>query len=298
MAKLREALTRGVESELIESELYGTIIDSVEPALVGTQVLALRFTPADIPGSSIDVPLNTTANMKVDMIAEGAEFRKDRAAAVSFNLKPAKYGIDCQITKEITEDAKFPMLEWNLKEAGRAMAKKLDELILDQIPTAAALTDTTGSTYGEVMAATRVVTGSTAVTLANISTALTNCKKLNYQPDYLLVCPAVADDLRNIDTFHEADKSGSREMFERGMIGRIMGMRVIESPQVQNTTDGDSYNYAYVVDSRHALCLAEKRPITVERYNQVNVDLIGLAISARWATRYLRPGACAAITSS
>jgi N4-gp56 family major capsid protein len=291
MTKLKEALTRGAESELIQSELYGTIIDSVQAKLVGTQLVAVRFTPADIPGSSIDVPLNTKNNLAVDMIAEGAEFRKDQAAAVSFNLKPAKYGLDCQITKEMTEDAKFPMLEWNLKQAGYQMARKLDSLILAQIETASPLTDSTGATYGEVLSATRNVSGGTAVTLANISTAVKNLEANDYEPDFLIVSPAVADDIRNIDTFHEADKSGSREMFERGMIGRIMGMTVIMSSQV-------TANYAYVIDSKHALCLAEKRPITVERYNQANVDLVGLAVSARWGVRYLRPGACSMITSS
>jgi len=289
--KLREALTRGQESELIESELYGTIIDSVQATTVGTQLVAVRFSPTDIPGSSIDVPLNHKNSMAVDSIAEGAEFRKDRAAAVSFNLKPMKYGLDCQITKEMTEDAKFSMLEWNIKEAGYQMARKLDSLILAEIATASPLTDSTGTTYGEILSATRNVSGGTAVTLANISTAVKNIESNDYVADYLIVSPAVADDLRNIDTFHEADKSGSREMFERGMIGRIMGMKVIVSSQV-------TANYAYVIDSRHALCLAEKRPITVERYNQANMDLVGLAVSARWGARYLRPGACSMITSS
>jgi N4-gp56 family major capsid protein len=190
----------------------------------------------------------------------------------------------------MTEDAKFPMLEWNLKQAGYQMARKLDSLIMAQIEAASAVTD--GAANGEPdWSAARTVAGGTAVTLANISTAVKNLQTYDYEPDYLIVSPAVADDIRNIDTFHEADKSGSREMFERGMIGRIMGMRVIMSSQV-------TANYAYVIDSRHALCLAEKRPITVERYNQANVDLVGLAVSARWGVRYLRPGASALITSS
>lgn len=297
-SKLSEALTRGVGSEIIESELYGTLMDSVQDTLVGTQVLSLRLGPQDIPGSSIDIALNQRNAMAVDSIAEGAEFRKDRAAAVSFNLKPKKYGLDCQITKEMIEDAKFSMVEWNVREAGYQMARKLDELILDQIPTAAALNDTNPATYGEYLPSTRVVTGGTAVTLANLSTAIKNIQNLGYTADRILVCPAVADDLRNIDTFHEANKSGSREMFETGMTGMIMGCKVVTSNIVQNTAAGDSYDYAYVIDSRYALCLAEKRPITIERYKQENADLVGMAVSARWAARYLRPGACAAITSS
>jgi N4-gp56 family major capsid protein len=278
--KLRELLTRGAESELIQSTLYDRIIESVKANLIGTQIIALRLGPTDIKGSSIDIPLNTTNNMAVDEIAEGAEFNKQRAAAYSFNMKPKKYGLDCQITKEMVEDGNFAMVEWNVTEAGYQMARKLDNLIMSAIETGAAVSASTTSDAGA-----GTVAGGSAITVAN------DLRVGNYNPDYLIVSAAVEDDLRNIDTFHEADKLGSREVFERGVIGRIMGMTVLVSNQV-------TANYAYVVDSKYALALAEKRPITIESYKQENMDLVGLAVSARWAVRHLRAGACCLITTS
>ena len=156
MGRLQELLTRNAESELIPSTLYGTLIDSVRAELVGTQVIALRFGPNDIRGASIDVCLNTANSIAVMQIAEGAEFPKQQAAAETFNLKPLKYGMDIGITKEMVEDSQFAVVEWNIREAGYQMARKLDTLIIAQIEA--------GDT-----AASSTVSGSTAVTLANIN---------------------------------------------------------------------------------------------------------------------------------
>ena len=278
MSKLQELLTTGAESELIESEIYGTLIQSVRENLVGTQVLAIRSGPNMIPGSSLDVTLDTKDAMTVEEMGEGTEFRKSEGAAETFNLNPVKYGMDIQITKEMMEDAKFSMVDWQLGEAGYQMAKKLDSLLMAQIAA--------GST-----AASHDVTGSTAITLANISTGIKNLRVDGYSANYLIVSAAVEDDLHNIDTFHEADKVGNRETFETGLVGRIMGLTVLVSNQV-------TANYAYVIDSRHALILAEKRPITIEKYKQENRDLVGIAVSARWKARYLRANACCTITTT
>lgn len=278
MGNLQELLTRGNESEMIPSTLHGTLIDSVRAELVSTNVLAMRFGPSDISGSSIDLVLNTKNNMAVTPIAEGAEFPKQRAAAESFNLKPIKYGMDVGITKEMIEDNQFAVVEWQVKEAGYQMARQLDSLILAQIEA--------GDT-----AASNTVSGSTRVTLANLSTAVLKLRAEDYKPNYLIVSPEVEDDLHIIDTFHEADKLGTREVFQTGTIGRIMGMTVLVSSQVTTS-------YAYVIDSRNALVLAEKRPITIENYKYENYDLVGIAVSARWKPRYLRAAANCVITST
>ena len=278
MSKLQELLNTGSESELIESEIYSVLIKAVKETLVGTQILAIRIGPESIPGSSIDIDLETKDSMTIEEIAEGAEFRKTHAKAETFNLKPVKYGGDIQITKEMIEDAKFAQVEWQIEQAGYQMAKKLDSLIMAQIEA--------GDT-----AAGHTVSGSTAITVANISEAIKNLNEDGYEADYMIVSSAIVDDLHNIDTFHEADKLGSREVFETGMIGRIMGMNVIWSNQV--TT-----NYAYVIDSKNALILAEKRPITIEQYKEENRDITGIAVSARWKVRYLRAEANAVITTT
>jgi hypothetical protein len=116
---------------------------------------------------------------------------------------------------------------------------------------------------------------------------------LDFTATDLIVGPEVANDLRNIDTFVEADKLGSREAFENGLIGKIFGMDVFEASPLAITTTS-----AYVFDRNHAFAIAEKRPLTVEKYDEVSRDISGAVITQRLKVSTLRAGAIAKITTS
>lgn len=275
--RLQELLTRQAETETIESEIYGVLIDAVRAKLVGTNLMALRIGAGSIPGSSIDVDLWDKNVVMVHEVGEAAEVPLEIGTVSTFNLKPLKYGLRPLITKEMQEDGKFDLMQYNLKEAGYQMARKLDSLIMAQIEA--------GDT-----AASNTVSGGAAITVANINTAIYNLENNDYAATDIVVSPAVAMDIRNIDTFVEADKAGVTNP-SQGLLGKILGMTVWQSTQV-------TANYAYVIDREHALCMAEKRPITVERYNDVTRDLSGVVITARWKVRYLRDDANCVITTT
>jgi len=277
MERLQELLTRTAEPETIESEIYGKLIDAVKAKLIGTNLLALRIGPGSIPGSSIDVDLWDRNVVKVHKVGEAAEVPIEVGTVSTFNLKPEKYGLRPLITKEMQEDGKFDLMEYNLREAGYQMARKLDSLIMAQIEAGDS-------------AAGNTVSGGAAITVANINEAIYNLESNDYTPTDFIVSPAVAMDIRNIDTFVEADKAGITNP-SQGLIGKIFGMRVWQTTQA-------TANYAYVIDKNHALCMAEKRPITIERYNDVTRDLSGVVITARWKVRYLRAAANVVITTS
>lgn len=285
MSKLKELLTRDAESELIESEIYGVIIEAVQEKLFGPQVIRMRLGPGDIPGSSIDIDLETKDSLVVEKTGETAEFIKGHAAAETFNLKPEKWTVDIQISNEMIEDSKFSLIDWQIRAAGYKMAEKMDLLILTQIRTGADANSTA-----------HAVNSGTALTLANIASGMQFLEADGYNPTHMIVSAGHANDLRNIDTFTEADKLGSRETFERGLVGRVFGMNVLETNQAY--LGQSTYEYALIVDSQHALVLAEKRPISIAKYSQENKDITGIAVSARFKARYLRKEACAYVYST
>lgn len=278
MGKLQEVLMLDHESELIPSQIYSTLIESVREVLVGTQIVQ-RIGPESIPGSSIDIDLNTKDAMVVEQTSEASEFFKSTAGAETINMKPVKYTVDIQISREMIEDSKFSLVEWQIQEAGYQFAKKMDALIMAQIKT--------GADANTVAHAT---SSGSAMTLANITATMKFLEADGYTPSHMIVNAGAAEDLRNMDTFVEADKLGSRETFERGLVGRVFGMNVIETNQAALDT---TYDYCLLVDSRHALILAEKRPISIAKYNQENKDIVGIAVSARFKARYKRKEACA-----
>lgn len=281
MPQLRELLTGSGESELIPSTIYGILMPSVRRTLVGTQVCR-RIGPESIPGSSIDIDANTDNAMIVEKTAPTAEFSKSHAKTETYNLKPEKYTIDIQITRELIEDSKFSVIEWQIEEAGYQMAKELDKQIMQAIYDGADANSTD-----------HLTDSSAALTLANINATIKFLEADGYHATHMIVTSGIAEDLRNMDTFHEADKLGSREVFERGLVGRICGMNVIQTEQALGTQT--TYQRALIIDSRHALVLAEKRPISIARYNQENKDIVGIAVSARWKARYHRAAACACV---
>jgi len=281
MAKrLMELMQTTSEPEMIESEIYGTVIEAVKKNLVGTNLLALRIGASAIPGGSIDIVTQDKDSMIAHKIAEGAEIPINNEAVSYFTLTPEKYGLRPLVTKEMIEDNKWDIIQRQLQEAGYTMQKQLDSLIMAQIKAGADANSTA-----------HAVNGGSALTFSNIPEAILKLEEDDHKATDMVIHPEVANDIRNIAEFVHADKSGVTNV-SQSLIGTLFDMKVWVST---NGTSDSSYKYAYVVDRNHALCLAEKRPITVERYNDVTRDLSGIAITARWAARYLRPEACAYI---
>lgn len=284
--RLAEIMTTDTEPEQLPSTLYATLVEAVKKTTIGTQLLARRFGPQSIKGSSIDVVTADRGSSAVHVIGEGQEVPIDLAETSTFNMKPVKYGLRPVVTKEMQEDGQWDMIQHNISEGGFRMGEELDALILDELDTAAALaTDDNGATR-----TAHDVSGGAGITVKNITDAMNYLEADNYKPTDIILDTAVANDVRNIDTFVEADKAGITNP-SKSLIGRIFGMNVW-------VTSNGTANYAYVIDRAHALCLAEKRPLTIERYNDETRDLAGVVLTARWKARYLRPDAIARITTS
>ena len=136
--------------------------------------------------------------------------------------------------------------------------------------------------------------GGAAVTIANVTRAMQYLEDADYDPSDFIVGTEVLNDLRNIDTFVEADKAGNTEMMSTGFKGVIYGMNVIRV----STNAGMTTTSAYVIDRRFAYVIAEKRPITIENFNLPSNDMSATVVTQRIAVRHLRANAIAKITST
>jgi N4-gp56 family major capsid protein len=243
---IKELLTTGAATEgslLMEKKIYDTLWEAVMKSLIGRSYAAIDIAPAGIPGSSIDIDLVTPDSMKVYSVAEGGAIPLDTLAFTSINMKPVKYGVRIAVTKEMMEDGKWDMAAFHIKQAGVEMAENLDSRILTALD-----------------GATNAVSGGAAITINNITTAMQYLEDNDYTPTTLLVGAEVANDLRNIDTFVEAEKFGSTEMMSNGFVGRIYGMDVVRfSSNIGTKTS------AYVIDKNQAFAISEKIPDTVEK---------------------------------
>lgn len=281
---VKELLSTGLGTEgqlLIPRSIHDTLIEEVDKNLIPRSEAALYFGPADIPGSSKDVDLSTPNQMDVRLIAEGAEVVIDQSAYTSFNLKPVKWGVALRITREMLEDGKWNLLTHNLKIAGKRFAENETSLILSDA----------------LQNGTNTVAGGAAITIANITRAMQYLDDADYTPTTLFVGMEVLNDLRNIDTFVEANKVGNTEMLQRGFLGTIYGLNVIKFST--NAAPSATYSkYAYVTDRMHAYVIAEKRPVTVENFEMPAYDMSAASVTQRIKIRHLRADAIAIITTS
>jgi hypothetical protein len=219
--------------------------------------------------------------MRVYQVAEGASIPLDVAAYDSFNMKPDKYAVRIAVTKEMMEDGKWNLIEHNLMVAGIEVAENEDLLIIRDALDQAANTQAGGASG----------------TISDITRGMQYLEDSDYTPSTMFVGPEFANDLRNIDTFVEANKLGTREMFETGFVGRIFGMDVLRFST--NVAPSTTYSkYAYIIDKNHAFVIAEKRPVTVENYDDKVHDLSGAVVTQRIKVRQLRAAAICKITTS
>lgn len=281
MKYVKELLATGLGTEgqlLLPRKIYDALIEEVDKFLLPRSEAAFVLGPGDVPGSSVDIDLATADTMDVREVPEGAEVPLDQASYSSLNIKPKKYGVALRITRELLEDAKWNLLQHNVKIAGRRLAENENSLIISQ-----ALDD-----------ASNTVSGGAAITIANVTRAMQYLEDSDYSPTSFLVGFEVLNDLRNIDTFVEADKFGSREMLESGFVGRLYGMNVLRA----STNAGMTTTSSYVFDREHAYVIVEKRPVSVENFELPAYDMSAAAVTQRILPGELRAAAIAKITTS
>jgi len=283
MQNIKELLTTGTGTQgtlLIPRKIYDVLIEESQKALIPRSEAALYMGPSSIPGSSIDVDLEVENKLNIRIIAEGQEITLDQDEYTNVNFKPVKYGAAVKITRELMEDSKWALLDKNVKKIGRKLAENETSLIITALD-----------------GADNTTAGGAAITIANITESIFDLDQADKNATTMFVGNEVVQDLRNIDTFVEANKSGNREMISTGMVGVIYGLNVMRFST--NAAPSTTYTkYAYVTDKDECYGIAEKRPITVEGFTLPNFDMTGSAVTQRICVELLRSNAVSKITTS
>ncbi len=267
---------------LIPKLIMPILRDEADKHLIPKELCAIYYTASQTKnyGSSWDVNEVTADSMDVRKVGEGAEIPMDGLEYDSRELTPVKYGVAIRITREILEDSQFDLFQRNIKYAGKRMAEKETELIIT------ALNSTTNA-----------VTGGAAVTIANIAEGMNYLERYDYTPTDMLIGDEVLQDMRNIDTFVEADKAGNTDMIKTGFLGTLFGMKCARFSRNATPTPSTYCKYAYIIDRENAYTIGYKRDITVENFELPTYDMSGACITMRVDVIYLRDYATCEITT-
>ena len=269
-------------SYLVPRKLLGEVMGAVRKNLILRGLAARIFGPGAIPGRTLVLPLQAefTAynHLPVDRVEEFGEVPLGQSEFTSKTLTPVKYGARIGVSKEMQEDGIIDLLSYHAELAGYEFADNEEALIVTALDAAAT-------------ASSNLVANSNAtLPITDITQAMQQLVSKNYRCTHMIVGAEVANDLRNIDTFTEADKSGVNNP-SKLLIGTIFNMKVLVSNNV-------SVKLAYIIDASHAFVIAEKRPLTIERYSDYARDTGFVVIIQRIAVEYLRAGATSEITTT
>jgi len=260
---------------LAPTMVYRTLQEAVRKNLVFRPLAGLLIGPNEIPGPAVKVSLQDPESMVVHEVAEGAELPYGQETYSQITLTPVKYGVTIGITREMIEDSQFSVVEKNAATAGYALADKEDSLVAD------ALSSGAGST----------VTGGATLSLANLTEAMEDLESSGYTATDLIVGTEVAADIRNLAGLNSANLSITSSDLQVRLLGNIFGMNVIVSRNV-------TAKHCLVIDRNHAYAIAEKRPVTLENFDDFMRDTNHTVATIRIATSVLRSSAIAKITTS
>lgn len=268
---------------LVPKLILPILFDEAEKHLIPRE-LAMSYTTASQNkhhGSSWTLNEVKPDSMDIRQVGEGGEIPMDALEYESVTMEPVKYGVSIRITREMMEDSQFDMFNIHVKYAGKRFAEKETELIIT-----------------ELNSTTNAVTGGAAVTVANIAEGMNYLERYDYTPTDMLIGDEVLQDMRNIDTFVEADKAGNTEMIKTGFLGTLFGMKCARFSRNATPTPSTYCKYAYVIDRNNSYAVAYKRDITVENFDLPTYDMQGASITMRVDVEAVRDYATCEITTA
>jgi len=257
------------DSSQATAKVLDIVWEAAKPNLIGRKLAVVIAQDAPI----IKIPRATLS--KAYEVAEGAEIPVSTEEYDNITLTPKKYGVRPLISREMVEDAEWDVIEYQLAEAGRAMADIETEKIVSQM----------------IIDAGNSVAAATSGTLAysDVVNIFKECLVDGFTPDTIAIHPTELADLLKDTAIQKAMEWGGQAVAPSGQIATLLGMQVLVSTKVTSGT-------ALIVDSKHAGVLFIRRDITTEEYEDPIKDLAGVAVTSRWAYATLRANAIGKVT--
>jgi hypothetical protein len=272
-------LSTAIEStNLIQTEMYKTVVEGAEPFKVMRQ--ALNVLPMN--AATLDIPVGEAGSYARE-VAEGAEvpISTQDYSKVTFTAK--KIAERPVITDEMVADALYPVIELELRKAGAKLENKINQMAIVELVdnSSANEHDTNGSNQG----------------IKAIAAAVAKVEADGFMPDRIVMCPGFKAGI--MAEFVPTGYSGADTVMT-GKLPNLLGLQAFVSNVVHTTAASWAYGTnedlgAVVFDSQNSTMLGIRQDITVKRYDDVVRMLQGTVVSARVAVDTLQANAGARI---
>ena len=207
------------------------------------------------------------------------------------------YNTADRVNQDFLEDAQSGVLTYYWQELHRAHKEEISQLFLDQITgvaTSGSATDPSGNVY----------TGNTATaftagqnfSLDSLIEGWTECQKLNFMPDCLLLNPAALSVLLKDNDFKSNEYMQEYANYDSGMISSILGMNIFVSNQIASSAANNKRCWMFEKD-QFAVCAMRRDEMITNIEDNEKMEQ-GLSISSRLGFAYKDPSRCVVLTGA
>lgn len=257
------AITSAANTGVTEMDLIASIVE--ENRVVNTVIMNTATDRSNllIPGlKSLELPrfssTDTAGNRRFgdpsDQNQDGetpAPFQEVTLESDVINLDQWK-NLPYRLADRIVAQSRVPLVSEFAKQAGKDMARYMDDSVRAAYATLTAAVTYTGAADPSIPALTATIS------LNDIAQArlLLDKQFVDDMDRFLIISPAQEKAIINLDNFRKADEYGSREALLNGEVGRIYGFTVIKS-----TLLGDAEAYAV---HKHCVNFAMQKELDFE----------------------------------
>lgn len=313
--KLSEALTTNDLNIVMPKAMELIMLDAAEP-----EYLASKFVKniTITEGKTLDF-INFGA-LRASEIAEGQDYPEQQLNAARFGgkasteVKVKKYGMKIPITEEMVTDSQWDVVGMHLQAAGRAMARKQEEVIFEEfskhghtvfdadtggewsgstyVPNASGLAPTGRGWNGEFNG---------TLTAQDFIDMCVSIMASGFNPTDVIMHPLCYSLFRNNEVLSSALVSAAA--FGGNATGSIdmnvpasgayrlplTGLSVYFSPYVKFSHADKKFD-VYIIDRNNAGVLVNKEGISIDQFSDPARDILNLKIKARYGVGVINGG--------
>ncbi len=250
------------EAAAVNPNMWDTQLREFEEKALVVTPLAEQF---DFRGAGVDLKVTVDDRPSAaGALTETVDVTVSAFTTRNVTFTPTEQGASYQLSRSEAVRAFFDVAARMTRKLGYSLAERKDTLAITELQTYASNTVIVNAKSNITdLASTDLLN------LADLSTAMYNVRKNFYKPRYLLINAYQEHKLRTQTgtiTLADAAQFGTRDMIERGFVGRLFGLDVYVSDTLAVSSN---VSKAVVLGESHtgeqALAYAIKRDPIIER---------------------------------
>jgi len=272
-------IKEGLFSDVVGAigRMHDTLVKAAWPELIGRSIINVRPTKEPLERFPLD------SDSVGYLYAEGGAARlvgkKHSTVDIQTNVLAEASE---EWTREFVEDATWNVMENMVEKVGKALGVVETQKVLDLYG---------GIAPGDLAGGSALNAGNAALDWSLLLQLHNAIRNENWKPDVLVLHETQLHQLLNDDKFiHSMYLPSTETDIARGIIGSVLGMKVVVSTLVPNGT-------AYAIDTRVAAVMLLRRDITVEDWEEPQTGKYGVRATTRFGLGILRSKAVAKMTN-